>query len=424
MEKAKKILNILIIILVVISIFMIGIFAYYKLFVKDTTIGVNYIGDQSPLDIEELKASGELTQEEIDYYENRVLFTANVYDNKNENGLELYELNLEYFTDYKLLHTACRATGMQHIGAYNSFTSLEYDVDNQVSSGLTYYDTVNMISYSGGNVATQLTRNQEFIIKIDNKPFTIQLTGSQSRTEGWGIFKYEVITYYYYGAVFMDIMDSVKSNSRGYGDYYLTLNLSKYFTVKSYNEKTGKFVEDDVSDSIRNYAVIKFHYDSNGCQRASQSMFGQINCDSSYGVNKDVDSSYWSNRVVYTLNESDLSYRHSDLYNGELAYLSLETKNILNSMNDVDIEISLSLISSYFSKNNLKFVGFDTSAFENVNVNSLKIISNPFDSSSKRIYFLDYSFKNTNLKTITSPSNIILDISENAFNSDYQKVVA
>ena len=41
MEKAKNIFHILLIILLVLSLVVIGVFAYYKLFDNDATIGIN-----------------------------------------------------------------------------------------------------------------------------------------------------------------------------------------------------------------------------------------------------------------------------------------------------------------------------------------------------------------------------------------------
>lgn len=57
-----------------------------------------------------------------------------------------------------------------------------------------------------------------------------------------------------------------------YGDYYITVDLSEYFTIRAFDTESGKFKEDDVTDIIKNYSVLKFHYDENGARNSSQSL--------------------------------------------------------------------------------------------------------------------------------------------------------
>ena len=68
---------------------------------------------------------------------------------------------------------------------------------------------------------------------------------------------------YNYLNVFADCMQAIRSNSAGYGDYYITVDLSEYFTIRELDEH-GKYKQDDVTDIIKNYSVLKFHYDENG----------------------------------------------------------------------------------------------------------------------------------------------------------------
>ena len=415
MEKAKNIFHILLIILLVLSLVVIGVFAYYKLFVKDLTIGINNIGDQNPVNLVELKDQNKLTEEEIEYYENRYLFNVNIFDNSKGNGEELFELRLDYFTDPSLLHTACRSTGMQRVGPL-SFSDIavnsEEEANSIVSAGAYYYDTTNMISWSGGNVATQLNRNAKLIIKVDNRPYLMQLTGKEVYKEWWGSWQY----LYFYGAVFKDVLDAVKTNSAGYGDYYITLNLSKYFTLYEYDEESGKFIEDNISDEVFNYAVLKFHYSPDGVTKASQSMFGQIAKNTKYGET-DIDTSYWQEKVVYTLTEKDLSYRYSEVYSGSLATLKVDILETLSKLENVEINVEIDTNSEYFEDNNINFVGFDFNAFEGVKLNNLVL------NGSGTIKFLENSLKDTGLRKLIRSNAIVLDMDENAINSEFVGVV-
>lgn len=242
-----------------IAVCVIIAFVYYHYFVKDTTIGVNNVNDQLAVDI---KKDDELTEEERDAYAERWFMEANYYSNDKENGLQLQELKYNYFTGYGLTESEYRSTGMQFLGDFRTYTSevqKESEANEKVLSEFYYYDTTNGINWSGfkgqyGSVATVLNRNQQFIIKIDNRPFSIQLDGKYD-TYGrlWG-FLWTVkqsTTYFDYGDVFDAVFSAIKSNDKGYGDYFITLDLSQYFSIKEYDSDSGKFKDDDVTDIIK-----------------------------------------------------------------------------------------------------------------------------------------------------------------------------
>ena len=79
MEILKKILNIGLVILCIISVLMTGVYLVYFYSIKPnhTKIGINYIGEQSPTDL--VACLDDLTEEQIQEYENRVLFNVNLY---------------------------------------------------------------------------------------------------------------------------------------------------------------------------------------------------------------------------------------------------------------------------------------------------------------------------------------------------------
>ena len=248
-----------------------------------------YIANQTPTDFEEV--SDVLTDEERAYYENRVLFEANFYSNENENGVQLQELRLNYFTDPSLSTIATRGTGMQYKGDYKL-------KDNQVSSkeeasefrpdDLYYYDTTatngDVISWDGGKVATNLNRKTSLIVKIDDKPYLLKLTAKKEKK--WLDFILLETYYYAYDDVFVDIMQAIKTNSKKAGDFYITLDLSFYFTVFDYDELSGKWNDKNIAKEVLTYSVLKFHYDENGAQTAADSIFGVIENDSEFDARK------------------------------------------------------------------------------------------------------------------------------------------
>jgi len=400
-------------------------FAYYSIFNKDITVGTNYIDDQIAVDV--VKAD-DLTPAEINSYEERYFMVANYYDNSKNNGVQLQELRFDYFTDYTLTADKYRSTGMQYLGDFSTYTTqvrTQDEANRKVVDDFYYYDTTNGITWSGyngnnGSIGTTLNRNQVFTIKIDNRPFAIQLTG------GYDLYGDKLFlgflwktgtqvvghVYYDYGDVFDCAFKAIKSNNRGYGDYYITVALSNFFTVKEYDPATGKYKADNVTDVIKNYAVLKFHYEANGAIASSQSLFGSIECNPQYDLNQtNYDTTYWQERMVYNLTASDLSLRYSDTYGGYFASLPLATQNIFNSMPRAKINITLDLTGT-------NIIGFDYNAFENFNIDTVRITGSP-----QTFYLLDKCLFNSNLQTLAHSSGITLNFGTDAVNNGYSEVI-
>jgi len=421
MKTLKVIGNCCCLFLAIIGALVSIVYGYYQIFVKDYTTGTNYIGDQIPIDL--VEKADDLTQEELDIYESRVLFNVNYYSNDKQNGIELQEMRLDYFTDTSLSTISCRSTGMQYIGDFETYThyvSSDAEAQTYVLEDFYYYDSTNGISWDGGKVATVLNRNTLLTIKIDDKPYQIQLTGSYNYSTYerqwytlWIWNKETVHTVYYdWGDVFADVMNAVKSNSAGYGDYYITLNLSTYFSVYEYDGK--KFNKDSGADIVNNYAVLKFHYDENGARNSSQSMFGIIECNSKYDiVEEEIDTTYWQERMVYTLTEKDLSYRYSSVYDGYFVSLNMDTKKLFAEMPRTKVNVNLDL-----SDTTKKIVGLDYNAFEDFEIDTLTL-----NGQNQTFYILDKALYNSQLQTLKYTNGITLDIAQGAINNEFVEVV-
>lgn len=420
MNTSKKILDICIIVLTALALCVSIAYGYYSIFVHETTTGVNYIGNQTPVDL--IERAEDLTEEEIDYYENRYLFNVNYYSNDNENGLQVQEMQLNYFTDQTLEVPTARSTGMQYLGDFQNYIVSDDEVGSAgqyVVPDFTYYDTTNMVNWSGGKLATQLNRDKKFIIKIGDKPYQLQLTGKHSVTSGWWIFSSTKTTYYDYGTIFADVFNLVKKNDYGYGDFYVTLDLSYYFTVYEYDEESKKWVEDNITDEIFTYAVCKIHKDANGMNTANQSIFGMIDGDSSYGI---VDATYWQERMVYNLTEENIennifSVRYSDTYQGHFISLTLDSKTMFENMDREKINITLNLNSEYLTSKGYNIIGIDYNGFENCKIDTITIIGD-----TEIFYILDNALKDTDLQTLKHSSDINIEMFSSAINSEYSEV--
>lgn len=407
--------------------FIIGILnIHFVYFVESTTTGTNYIDDQSPVDIEDIKEAGTLSEEEILRYENRKLFDLSYYSNEKDNGIELQEAKINFFTDTTLTTASCRSTGMQYIGDFETYTTevtSEEEAQQGIREDFYYYDTTNMVSWSGGNLQTTLNRNAKLIIKLDGEPYQIQLTGQYNYTskerQWWTLWLWEKETkhtvFYDWGDVFADMMTAVKTNNQGYGSCYIVLDLSKYFTL--YKFDGNKFVENDVADEVFTYAVCKINFYENGATSSSQSLFGLIEGNANYGTATDTEIEFWQERVVYTLSTKFLNYRYSEVYGGHFATIRQDIFNKLVKMPRAKVSFKINLSDEFLMDNNYKLIGFDYSAFEGVRVDTVSI------TGSGNFYILDNAFAKTSIQQLQHSKAINLIISDNAFDSAYKEVV-
>lgn len=428
MKILKRIANICLIVLVVLSLLMSGMYLYYHYAIKPnhTTVGTNYIGEQTPIDLVEV--ADKLSEEKRMELENRVLFNVNYYSNDKGNGLEVQELRLDYFTDLSLLTNSIRSTGMQYIG---DITEKEFSIqlgtkeegDSYVSNSFYYYDTTDSVSWSGGNVATQLNRNTAMIVKIDNTPYLIQLDGTKVLHDMnvgkflWIDIERDVTYLFTYSDLFKDVLTAVKTNSNGYGEFYIQLNLSKYFTnIREYNYDTKKFDKTPEVDIFNCYSYLKFNYYADGLVSSEQSMFGSVALNTMYGKN-DISIEYTDGLMVYTLSEKMFNYRYSDLFDGYFISLDIDDISIFNDLPTHKINVHINIDSSWLLEKGYNVVGIDYNGFENLLVDTLTI------NGSGKFHILDNAMANTNLKTFEHSEKIFLTISDTAFNNEYVEVV-
>lgn len=421
--KILKILgNCSLVFLAIIAILVSVVYGYYHYFIKDITTGTNYIDNQIAIDI--TKADN-LTQEQKDEYEDRYFLEANFYSNSKNNGITLQELRLNYFTDYTLSESAYRATGMQYLGDIKQEDlvlkkTTEEEANQLEPKGFSYYDTTNGINWDGNKMRTQLNRESCFVIKIDDRPFQIQL----DKTFEWTTYERQWYTLWLWNKptkhvilynflnVFADCMQAIRSNSMRFGDYYITVDLSEYFTIRELSSD-GKYKQDNVTDIIKSYSVLKFHYDENGARNSTQSMFGCIDCNPNYDVvDKNIDTNYWQERMVYNLTNKDYVYRYSDVYDGYFVSLSMDTKTLFANMPRAKVNIDIS--TNFEDK---KIVGIDYNGFENFEIDTLTITG-----EKQTFYVLDKGLYNTKLQTLRISDTIDIDMAKNAINSNFVEV--
>ena len=295
----------------------------------------------------------------------------------------------------------------------------EEQANREEPKGFSYYDTTNGINWDGGKLRTQLNRESTFVISIDNKPYQIQL----DKKYEWTTYQRQWYTLWIWNKptkhewlynfldVFADCMQAIRTNSAGYGDYYITVDLSDYFTIRAYDPESGKYKEDDVTDIIKTYSVLKFHYDENGVRNSTQSLFKCIDCNPSYDIEEDnIDTTYWQERFVYTLTNKDLDLRYSEVYKGYFAALNVDTKTLFANMPRAKVNIVIDM------DDDKPIVGINYNGFENFEIDTLTI------NGKGTFYLLNKALYNTKVQTIKHSNNLVLDLATDATNNNYLEV--
>jgi hypothetical protein len=379
----KTIINLGFIILACVAVCLDIALGFFVIFNDKTTTGINFIDEQNGLDfVSEFVDGNTADNEVLQQFENRYFFEANLYDNSNNNGVMLQELKMNYFSSQNLMTADYYSSGMQYkdltkpyVFEWNTITG--QDANGYERPEFNYYSTVIGLSANWGKAQTPLNRGTYYIVKIDGEPYRIKLQGYYTTTWdnskwynpfSWGD-KGTIYWYYGFGNVFADIMNGIKSNNLGTGTHFAVLDLSKYFTViEKYNASNSKW-EPQTTDLVKNYVAIKFHYSSNGAIKSSQSLFGIINDDPTYDIDESrYDTTYWQERIKYTLTNKDLSYRYSSQYNGYFLSLSQDMKTLFKTMPRAEVSVKIDI--NYDDRN---ILGLDFDAFKGFHLKEVKV---------------------------------------------------
>lgn len=421
--------KICLIVLCVVALALDALFIYFRYIDPSQTITINNIGNQVAIDA--ITDAEGLTEEEKQALEDRTLFTVNLFDNSNQNGIFLGEMQMNYFMSYNLTTSDYRSSGVQYAINFPFYQEIDlfkntYNSNYDYVFSITEYDTTDGVSWNGKiedmSVATALERDKEYIIKIDNQPYSIVLNGTYIKTEPFLGFLWNVENTYNYEFqdLFLLLLQATQTNSKGVGTRYLQIDLSDFFTVKKYNTETDTFEPQLWTDIVRNYCVVKINYSKNGATNSSQSLFNIIANNPSFDVdNNEISTEYWDATLTYNLTDSDLSYRYSELYQGHFVSASQDLIVKFANMPSSKINIVIDLNSNFVKSNNYNIVGLDYNAFQNLKINSLTIKS----EEPVTLNLLDYCLADTNIKTLNYSSTITLIKSDTAINNDCVEVV-
>ena len=342
MEIAKKLLNLLIIFLAIVSVVFIGCFAYFKL--SSTDVFTNQTSTYATSVIDPM------TGEELSP------LSASYYQNYNNTGKEVVEFQIRAYSDQN--KSAIYRRGFQYI------------IDKENGNELWYYDTYDRVSWESGhkyneeNDAGQL--REAYFIELDGKVVGVRMDGTyQTKTHkvNGGNIAGNILL----GPVWW-------ISTAGTGDYTLpVIDLGDFLHLYEVDE-TGTVSDTPIGDGgqINSYFTMDVHNDRRGMTYAGQSMFGIVANDPDFNISGiDYDAEYWKTSTVYNLDESDFEVRYSTVDLGYYYALSAETINELKNFENLDINIVFDISNI----ENVNVLGFDYYSLNGIKVNSLTITS-------------------------------------------------
>lgn len=394
-KYVNKICAIAVIILTALALLIDCAFVYLKYFRKQpTTVSGAFIGNQvDPITGEELP-----------------LLQINCYSRNNGKGSQLIEYRLNGFSE----------STYQTI--YGRGAQLAVD-NNQWYKG--FFETNDGNSWHS---AQELNREYVLPIKINGDKYGIRLAPyrrvDRREINIWrgirGIFTGKGLRQFIqiqttnvdntYGAFMSWCGEFARTQSNGYGDYYISaVDLGAYFDLLKYED--GKYKDvvtyDDNNQSMY-YFSVGVHYDYRGCEFAKQSMFGSVFGDSNYNSSGIESVEYWRADSVTKLTKEDYTIRYSSEFGGNLISVN---KEILTKKYAKDVQYDIDInIDDY---DNL--LGIDWYGFYGLNIDTLRITS----SSNCTFKLMDNSLIDTDIDKFVKSDTVTLDISDNAYNGGY-----
>ncbi len=342
------------------------------------------------------------------YAEEETFFIdINYYTNRNGNGVEVFELKFNYYTDTALPDKKedgtydtkyMYSTGIQSIGDVASefplgegllkginsiFTGSRYN-EVKIQNAYCYATEIGGTSFASLELQ-KLTDQDYWIYDIGGELCLIQTIENARLSTGnpeYAKFNYQTLwikdytiidTSYFIASIF----DSVKTMPEG--EKIFSLNLSEYFFVSLQNDD-NTFNTTPTDDVNYLYANIRVNIEKDGMIESGQSMFGIVQNDPDWSLYGGEAESYWQVRTDYTIDNDDFTAVFQDgVY---YAKIKQSCADYLSAFNYLNIVIDLDLDNFYISSVKVDVEAFDPSIYD------YKIYSVKLESRSQRDFTL------------------------------------
>lgn len=401
--KREKIESSILLIFFILSLVICGYWAYFRLTWNRTT----WSAYKSSI---------------LSYTEDKTYsIEINYFSNKNGNGIELFEIKFNYYTDTCLVfnektqtyeYKDIYSTGVQ-LYEKNGFSC--YDKRPKpfcwrrysLSFGnVTYYNSFEEKTF----IATkELNYDDSFILDLDGKFAKLTQRGYDKNRRmpykiencpGCGKTHIDNLKYnidYNIPLFTKHLMEKTMQGCEN-GINSLVMDLSDFFSIEMFDKQSGQFYKATNSTTEKVYITCKVSKSDDGFVSSKQSLFGFYKNDSDYGSNT---SDYWKSLTDYTITERDLIYtKISENDNTYTAKLSDECINYLSKFNDMNIDLKIDLDSYYLSNRNIEIYALEKDFLQGLKVSNVSIIS----ETPKTIYFYEIldnlSLTNVNVEVL------------------------
>ncbi len=385
MNKTTKIsLSIILAIVMILSVCSIGIWAIITKLMP-TKIAVN-----------DYHAS---TLKNVEDENQKFIVNVNYYSNKDNTGIELFEIKLNNYMDSEQIDADSASTyglGLQFLGnrhkvAFPFYSYLHHRYGLFGWGGAVYYSGYSpYYSYGSTDYYNKLwvKRNGNIVIG-DIYQYNVQndVSFPATITDYTKYFFRISIGDDLFGMRFKGLVDSGKDNKFSHDIYelskvlfdlaqtdenldgYLTIQIADLFDFYKYDGKTftdpvdtsstdGKKIVEKVIASF----TVRITAHTNGAIKASDSMFGMIKNSADFKLTDAIDADdYFNGRQNMIFNEYYFDYKKkADTYNTYDAYLSDKAIQYLNEHPTQKIDILVD--TDTLSANSLKFGSFNVAS--------------------------------------------------------------
>jgi len=334
----------------------------------------------------------------------------NYFTNEMRNGLQAFEVRLNYYTDVDtptsddpFKHVF--ASGIQFIGepqfrrtlsafARWGFLNLGTHSDERwhINSEHTFYNTQFVgADYEVSTEATFILQHQNnWIVDFGGKIGMIDTQGRQPWHHSSGLVRYHSV--YDINHFLMSII--APSRSVPNGRSVIKFDLSRWFQGRLYNEDTRRFDRHFDGDINNMFINVKVNRSPHGLVTSQQSMFGMVRTDRQFVYSPDRNpNDFWQSQSVWTLTSADFDFTNL-IGNMYLGRLNQRATDFLSSFNDLQINININL--DFVSLDGKVFHGFGVNPFRGLRVDRITITS-----QTPRNFHLQYAMPNVTTNNVT-----------------------
>lgn len=344
--------------------------------------------------------------------EEKYFIEINYFNNSKGNGLEAFEVKLNFYTDQELPEQnedgsyntkTMYSSGFQSIGGLSYTTSEDAQIADvfdgkaeniyRIQDGY-YYDTEMGGTSFGSLRGEKITNRDKFIYDINGELCLVQNQGEVYTHNRLWVRYYTMHDVSYF---LTSIYETVKSLD--YGEHIFAIDLSDYFFVTLQNENGSFDTEDHTSDEQFLFTNIKVNISDNGLISSEQSMFGIVMNDADWTLDNTGREEYWQTKTTYYLDNEDLTVKYED--GGFYATLKTSVVNYMSPFRNLNLIVNIDLDNFVVNGQKIELRGLAENAFADLEISEINLTS----TTQRDFYVYDTS-------NINSDGNINLVLIE------------